>query len=482
MNLEIKQAEKRAYYVELPESRENIHSTSDPIRETERRFPDNWRNNRRFIIMGAGLGYVLQKIQRQHPEPRALVFEPHPELLVQGQEMNLWEKDQFDDFQLIDPNQQDIVEQLAEFVSLEQIQTTITIPWPKYQQQRKNYFEPVLERLESLKQFYRNNLRFLQNNGKQWLENTRNNLKYIMNSHKIKTESLDGPVAIVAPGPSLDRQMEWLRTNREQLIVISTNTAGPCLEKQDIPVDLHVAYDADPIVLEDLKQCSINRLLFNPIVDPQIPAQIEAPLSFMGVKTEISNWISTADFLNQFTGSSAITPTLMYWLDSRNVSPIYLLGCDFGSRFGRIYARGTYREQHRLRHVNRFSTLANWHIKNVSTSEGKLLSQRQWLNTLMQNSRSFSIPQPVPENWTGKVAPAVVDGEAGSIPFQKTNQREVKNWSENQIKHLEGLRHEKQATPEWNQFYYWLEAIYDDPKTKLTKWIKAFENLVKEME
>ncbi len=481
----IKEARRQGYYVKDHHDLSRLHSAYNPLSEAQKLFPKKLPVHENFIVAGAGLGYLLQLIGQKCDKPRAAIFEPHPELLQKGLELGIWEKECFKQLEIFSPETEELLNRLGEFIPLEEHNRFKLIEWPDYQRKKPEVFQPFLASLKQLQTFHEISLRTLQSTGKTWLNNLRENIKLLPELKIPRFDQFTAKIALVGAGPSLDKQLEWLRTNREQLLVIAVNTAGPVLKKRGIQADLHVAVDAKEIIREDLQHSNVSRLLLSPFVPPEIGHFTEVPVSLFGLQSPLTGWLTTAPFLPRANAGGSVTTTSLNLLLQTPAEKIYLLGGDMEFKGQWYYARGTWREEKLLQSVNRFQPFAQavieWQkeVKNLNKEENpRLKDEREWFNQLSQQKERLAIPPPVPSWWEGKLAPDSLSGNKRTeLKFTNLSKNQLKKWLTTQLKQLRSCSPSDRPQTEWEKFYFWLENITDNPGEEFSRWQDLLEEI-----
>ncbi|MFB6346315.1 MAG: 6-hydroxymethylpterin diphosphokinase MptE-like protein, partial [bacterium] len=380
--MDVHEAENQGYYVTVPDSEEPIHDRSDPLTEAQERLPATLPDHERFIVMGAGLGYVLKQIKDHCEEPKVLVAEPLPEVLEQGRERSIWNEQDFSQWDVVHPGTSNLLDRIHQFIPVEVFDKYVLVEWPSYESRFPEFFERVRVQIKGLKRYQKVDLKTLETSGTTWLKNTCKNIGALTNLRRCPDIPSDQNVVVVGAGPSLNDQVDWIRKHSNNCITFAVNTAGPVLEHYEIEVDFHFGMDARPVIYEDLSRSNPNRLLVSPYSDPRILKRFEQrPASILALSTPFTDWWTTAPFLREISTRGAGLPTLLQWILELEPATIYLAGCDLQEQNGRYYARGTYRETRECQRLTRFYSLTSWHLRKIrgEQDQSALQKQRTWI-------------------------------------------------------------------------------------------------------
>jgi hypothetical protein len=480
--MEIKEASKEGLYVDNLDG-ERVHSRYNPVREAHRRLPDTPANNHRYVVLGAGLGYVLNQIARMDDEADVLLVEPNPSLLEEGIDRGIWSPESLASHQLITPETDDLQGAVGSFLTIESHDDFELVNWTPYENRYSDFFETVLEAISRVQTLHRNSIDVLLSQGKTWLKHLRENLDLLASHVTPDRGTFDHELALVSAGPSLDEQIDWLKRHQQELIILCGNTTGPILRHHGIEADTHVAVDANEPVVEDLGASKLNHLMISPFVDPAVTDRHTVGHTLLGTETPLTEWLVTADFIPTVQPGGAISATMVKWLSDRTDQRQFLLGCDMEAREGRYYARGTVREYQALSKLNRFQTLPGWHFDKAQSKGGdhSLRNEREWFIEQSRSMENLVVPKCPPTWWEGDVEEGVSGDTAPPLSFQEPDSGVVRDWVQNQFEQINGLIHGRSTTDAWSRFKYWTDRIVEDSDRELDRWKNRFQSLVSEL-
>ncbi|GEM_PF-7091601 len=486
--MQIEQARRGGYYVCDHGDLARLHSAYDPLAEAAKLLPEKLPRHEKFVLLGAGLGYLLKLIGERCESPQVAVFEPRPELLEIGKEKSIWSPKDFAELKIFSPDVDDLLGQLGDFLPLEECGDFLLVEWPDYRRRFPRFFRRCMSTFKRLQTFHKISLNTLVEQGIYWLRNFRRNLISLLKPTVPLFDRHRGNIALVAAGPSLDNQVDWLRRNRKHLYLITVNTAGPVLEKRGISSDLHVAVDYQKIVYEDLQHSNPNRLLLSPFVPPEIIENIRIPTSLLALRSPLSGWLTSANFLLNANAGGTVTATLVDLLTRTPARRVFLLGADMQVKKNRYYARGTWREERLLHKTSRFRTFTQavfeWEDskKLNGGSNPRLKDEREWLNRLGIHGDTLAMPEPTPDWWEGDVADKQLQSAHNTqMKYFQPPASTIRPWLQKQYCQFEDQMDGKKSDPQWEKFFYWVNRICPKPELELANWRSTFESLLNDL-
>ena len=137
----------------------------------------------------------------------------------------------------------------------------------------------------------------------------------------------DRPVLVLAAGPSLAKNIEWLKKNQKDYFIIAIAATLKLILKEDITPDLIVSIDGGEVVKNHFPQEVVQKIenipvLFSTLTDPNIISLIKKENVFL---IEIMAILKTTSTNIAGVSVGEVTFQLAYILGANN---IYLLGSD----------------------------------------------------------------------------------------------------------------------------------------------------------
>lgn len=198
---------------------------------------------------------------------------------------------------------------------------------PAYPSERMALF---LESVKAL-QTTRSDTVFAYDDHVQGLKNARKNIvRHLPLLTRRPKLSKNSCIAVVASGPSLTSDLQWLRNNRDKLIIFAVHSSVRVLKKHGIKPDLQVSLDT-LLKQETIKKLELYRdvpLVNNYKVGGEVEEAVEK-LLLAGDRnaSHVVDLISPLQYTNP--SSTNLAFSLACFCRPRE---IYLLGCDMGYR------------------------------------------------------------------------------------------------------------------------------------------------------
>ncbi|NOU50780.1 motility associated factor glycosyltransferase family protein [Pseudoalteromonas sp. JBTF-M23] len=146
------------------------------------------------------------------------------------------------------------------------------------------------------------------------LGNLENNFNLMDNRQPMDKSVANFPVFIVANGPSLDKEIEFIKSVQDQVVVVSCNSASTALVKHGIIPDFHVALERTEMTYDFLRdflseeaRSKMNLLITN-VMHPTVQSLF--PWTGFGLKGNESS--TQLIHLAEFLDGKSITEVLSY--------------------------------------------------------------------------------------------------------------------------------------------------------------------------
>ncbi len=347
------------YYVREKGMPKPVHSTFDPVKEGKRFYEQNIYEGF-VIIFGLGAGFHIKPFLQNSTITTLLIVENHPKEIrtilehidltdiFLDHRVFLWISDdaaQFSDY---------LLQRYIPVVS-GNLQTVSLRPRVLLDQEFFNHTADLIKQtLNQITDDYTVQAHF----GKRWFINTLNNLRV----SEITTQTLNpiGTAYITAAGPSLEKQIAFLKNKRENEAVIATDTSLPVLLANNIKPDLVISIDCQHISYNHFLQGYPDDVpLVLDLASPTFLTRLAKKIFFFTSDHPLSKYVSQGfrQFPEIDTSGGNVTHAALSLADTLGAKKIYLLGADFSYPYGKPYARNTYIYPYFYSRANRFNDI-----------------------------------------------------------------------------------------------------------------------------
>jgi hypothetical protein len=319
-----------------------------------------------IVLLGIGMGYLLEEMHKLNPDARVLVIEPDVGLFTEilktrdlsaslgaGRTELLLEPGtiEFDD--------------LIPSDSAGNLRLIVSRPY-------RALFQERIGRIERDFQTYLNgkriNIATLERFDRLWTKNIFKNCTHFFTRPGVEMLRHSGrefPAVIVAAGPSQETQLPLLRHLQEGLILIAVDTVAEPLMKRHIIPDFIVTVDPQYINsryvarLETLcERSALPVLVADPAVYPAVLRTYGGPVILT------SSVFSPGKVIERFSGvkgsiaAGGSVATASFDLGRiLDAEPLFMLGLDLAYEMGRTHLSGSLVEHYFLTRSTRFCTL-----------------------------------------------------------------------------------------------------------------------------
>ena len=262
--------------------------------------------------------------------------------------------------------------------------------------------------------------------GKKWFINTLSNLK-----ESEKTTQILSPVKkayITAAGPSLEKQIPYLREKDSDAAIIATDTSLPVLLANHIKPDLVISIDCQHISYNHFMQGYPEDVpLVLDLASPSFLTRIAKKKIFFTSDHPFSRFVSNEfrEFPKLDTSGGNVTHAALSLADIMGAREIYLLGSDFSYPEGKPYARDSYIYPYFYSRCGRTNGIENsifsFILHNRSIIKEKTENGFRYISKPMIHYKA-SIEKKASECY-GKVIPLKGDGVDIRIPRTKRTSR-----------------------------------------------------------
>lgn len=350
-------------------NKKQINSNYDPVSEASR-YLDKSKicESTNFIVLGLGLGYQVSEIIRQtSKQVKIHIFEKDPELFALAlQEV---------DFSLIfeHPGVKLFIgrnpREFGDLTESERINFTLN-EYCLVQQKplvdgNFEYYRTLLEELENYFNESRINLRTQNIHSKLYYKNVFSNFETVVSSPGITSlkECLSGlPAVICSAGPSLDKNIQLLKSARERFFLIAVATALKPLLHNGIQPDIVISIDPDEQTIKAydfLADTSDTWLVYSPAVPSAIPKAFANRRVTFDSEVYLAEWLKKHTEEKGYLGKiSSVAHSAFKLAQFLACSPIILVGQDLSFHKQRLHCRHSFYYDESMHLVNQWKPLS----------------------------------------------------------------------------------------------------------------------------
>jgi hypothetical protein len=390
-----------AYIQDERGNRLRYHSARDPIREAEQALQNAVGADvpSLVIVIGAGLGYVPEVVERRFPEARVLVIEPEPSFVRQMLSRHDW-RPALESGRLLILLGPDYAGSSAAWRMVDG-RAPVVIEHPVLTRARPAAIEEGRSVVKRILYDARENAKAREKFEGPYLVNTLQNVPVL--AREANAAALDSrfervPAVIVAAGPSLYRRLDDLRAIQDRVVMVAVDTATRPLLSSGVRPHLVVAVDPSALNARHLEglppdpgtwlvaECSLHPTAFGSFVG--------RTFCFRVAQHEPWPWLHAAGLDAGLLRAWGSVLTTAFDLALRmGCDPIVFVGADLAYTDERPYCRDTIYEEdwaqetargHDLRAVWRLSMPA--HSSREAAVDGtevvtspRLVAFRGWL-------------------------------------------------------------------------------------------------------
>jgi hypothetical protein len=333
-----------------------LQSKYNPLQEATQFVDSNYSNDTsNYILIGLGLGYHLLNLHKRiTSQDRIIIFEKNPALFKLALSQN-----DFSDvlsnpavsFHIdIDPN--NIEQILYEDRTNLAIHSYTLISLKSLVELDKDYYQLLITELQQTHQKYKLDIDTQSAYSKKFYKNILANAKSVIESpgiSQLRNAFSKVPVILVSAGPSLDKNIGFIKSARNQVLVISVATALKPLLKNNIEPDFVIAIDPNDETIESFNVELIPETLWL-VYDPCIPFSVISLFNkrkiVMESNIELAKWITGHNEQKGFIeNTSSVAHAAFHLARYMNCEPIILVGQDLSFEGHRMHCTDSFYSQ-----------------------------------------------------------------------------------------------------------------------------------------
>lgn len=349
-------------------SKKQIDSNYDPVGEATRNLERlKIRGSINFIVLGLGLGYQVAEIIKQNStHAKIYIFEKDPELFslaIRETDFTLIFNHPgvklFVDTDLRDVNQ---------FLDPERTNFTLNeyclVSQKSLVDKNVDYYGVLYEEIEKYYKESRINLKTQSIHSKLYYKNIFSNQECLRNSPGIKNLKgcyPDIPAIICSAGPSLDKNIQLLKSSREGFFLIAVATALKPLLHNGIQPDVVISIDPDELTIRSfdfLRDTGDTCLVYNASVPNTIPNYFPTRKMTFDLDVQLAKWFNNhSDAKGSLGKTSSVAHSALNFAKLLACSPIILIGQDLSFQNQRLHCTHSFYYEDCINLVSRLNPL-----------------------------------------------------------------------------------------------------------------------------
>ncbi len=341
----------------LPDGRNKaLHSKYNPLHEATQLIDSNYSKEiSNYILMGLGLGYHLIDLNKRiSAQDRIIIFEKNSAVaklaLSQNDFTEVLSNPAVSFYIGIDPNK---IEQILykDRTNLA-IHGYTSITLKTIVELDRDYYQLLMTELNQAYQKYKLDIDTQSVYSKKFYNNIFANAKSIIESPgilQLKNIFSQLPAVLVSAGPSLDKNIGFIKSARNQILVITAATALKPLLKNKIEPDFVIAIDPNEETIESFNIELIPENLWL-IYDPCIPYSVSSLFNsrkiIMGSSIELAKWIiDHSEGKGFIENTSSVAHASFHLAKHMGCEPIILVGQDLSFEGHRMHCTDSFYSQ-----------------------------------------------------------------------------------------------------------------------------------------
>ena len=362
-----------------------INSKYDPVTEAKQLIDKSFINkNSNYILLGLGLGFHLQAlIEKVDASTKIIIFEKSLSLahlaFTHNDFSNALNHPGVSFYININPNSLEelIYEERTNIAihgySIINIKTLIDLENP--------YYTTIKNELEKFHQKFQININTQAAFSKIFYKNIFDNAKVIIDTPGIKIfkdKLSKKPAVIVSAGPSLDKNVEIIKSVRKNIIVITVATALIPLLKNGVKPDFVVAVDPSKDTLQSFHIDKIPEdlwLIFDPCIPSTICSLFNERRIMIDSSIPLAKWLSDhSETKGSLDDVYSVAHSAFYLSRYMGCEPIIFVGQDLSFDRYRMHCKGTFYNQRHEDNINSDTTLGYIEYKNYKKYSASIIS------------------------------------------------------------------------------------------------------------
>ncbi len=263
------QLEKVNGYYNIAVNGKFIHSRYNPIVEASRWVEGlNIKEEEDSIfIIGLGLGYYLEFLLERYPNKKIIIVEPSKEIFLHFLEVQDATSyiENINIVFLVEKESNTIRTLFDHYIQNNKVKRVFYTELPVYKKMYNSYIDNIYDDVKKILLLLQGNLSTEICFSRRWLYNTLKNFKYVSSYNNIvslENSFCDIPIVIVSSGPSLEKNMCFLKELYNRALIIAVGTAASILDSNGIVPHIIMGVDGNPSESTIFKKLSNHNPLF----------------------------------------------------------------------------------------------------------------------------------------------------------------------------------------------------------------------------
>lgn len=233
-----------------------LHSKYSPLREADKFIKSNLKTKTLLLVLGAGLGYIFNILEREHPDLEVVDIPYNRELGNLSWSLNPSKRKQWK----MEEPLKDFINRCIDSHNIKGLQVLEWEPTARIFPEVSTAVNSIIvNRVRRINGNILTTARF----GKKWIENSLKN--YILTDNYVKSFKINRPVVIVASGKSLENSIENIKKARDYITLISLSSANCALDYYNLKPDL--TFSTDPGYYSKLHLYGSNNTVAMPLTN-----------------------------------------------------------------------------------------------------------------------------------------------------------------------------------------------------------------------
>ncbi|MGY8766091.1 MAG: motility associated factor glycosyltransferase family protein, partial [Nitrospinaceae bacterium] len=355
-------------HVDQDGRKKQIDSNYDPVGEAIRNLARfNISGSINFIVLGLGLGcQVSEIIKKNTKHAKILIFEKDPELFALAiREVDFTQIFEHPGVKLfVDTDLRDVSHLLEPERTNFTLNEYCLISQKALVEKNFEYYGVLYKEIEKYFKESRINLKTQSVHSKVYYKNIFSNQECLRSSPGIKNLKdclSDIPAIICSAGPSLDKNIQLLKSSRKGFFLIAVATALKPLLHNGIQPDVVISIDPDELTIRSFdffRDSGDTWLVYNAAVPNTIPKIFPTRKMAFDLDVHLAKWFNKhSDAKGSLGKTSSVAHSALNFAEFLACSPVILIGQDLSFQNQRLHCNQSFYFEDSINLVSRFNPL-----------------------------------------------------------------------------------------------------------------------------